>query len=426
LLRRPFLAFMILVVVPCAAAMLLTGRAAEEAAAALRRSADALVARMVLATVEADLDLLAQDLATGALPYPEPDPDLPAVRRALAGDTAVAAYWGAEGAELEVVFADGAESAPAEVTILRSIGRLEPHSASQVARATGYRAAVYLDGRLWGDAPSLEAPPALDEASLAAGSGPEGTILPVSPAGVLLSRPSQAGESTRLAALVSPGRAAPPAVEFRVAVVLGLLILFSTLAAWIQLAAPQGRPRRQAWTVVALALVPALTSAQFLVHISRGFEATATQALARDLTRGLAVARVRHSASSMADLRELTGFHATLVQRGGIEETTFESNPMEIEDLPSPPRGFTTSGAVETPEGPSLYVAVRTEPDIVLVATAPLPTARIASLGRHCLEIGAGLFVWLLLVGTVASKQSASASALDARGHPEEKPAEVP
>lgn len=282
---------------------------------------------------------------------------------------------------------------------------MEPTAATQVARSTGYRASLYLNGRLWGGTEPPLGPQTLDETLLMELSASHGGIrLPDSDA-VLLATAPQAGTPPALVALVSPRRPAAPAVEGRIVLVLGLLILFSTLAGWIQLArrpSPQTR-RPGPWSIVTLAMVPALTAALFLVHLTRTFETTAADVTAQDLTRGLAVAGAREITASPESMRLITGFHATLVGSGGILGSTFASEPTEVGGLPAPPRSFTISGRVRTPEGPSIYVALRTGRDTVVVATTLLPAVRVAAFRTTCVRMGGGLLAWLILAGGLLS-----------------------
>ncbi len=322
---------------PCAAAMLFAGRSAREAWGDLHRTSHAHVARMVLTTLEQDL--------------------------------------GVAGTEV----------------------------AAEVARSTGYRVSLYRNGRLWGGTEPPPGPQTLDRALLLDLSANRGGIRMPNSDAVLQATAPQEGTPPAMVALASPSRSVAPAVEVRIVMVLGLLILFSALAGWIQFARRPGPQTRRPGpgSIVTLTMVPALTAVLFLVHLTRTFETTAADVSVRDLTRGLAAAGAREVSSSPESVRRITGFHATLVQSGGVMESTFASDPTEVGGLPAPPRSFTISGRVRTPEGPSIYVALRTEGDAVLVATTPLPVARVAAFRTKCLRIGGGLIAWLLLIGGV-------------------------
>ncbi len=400
-LRQPFLRFALAVVLPCAVAMLLADRSARDAWDDLHRTSHAHVGRMVLSSLEQDLGNAVSELAAQATPYLGADPSIPSVQRAMAGDTVAGLTPTEAGAELAVMLGDATAPDTTQVPVRYAVQPLAPAAAVQVARSTGYETSLYLNGRLWGGTQPPPGPERLDEALLIELSMSSGGLrLPDSDA-VLQADSRQAGTPPALVALASPRRPSGPAVELRILLVLGLLILFSSLAGWIQLARPPTSEGRQPGpgSVVTLALVPALTATLFLVHLTRTFEITTTEVTVQDLTRGLAVAGAREMASSPAGVRLITGFQATLVSSGDVLASTFDSDPVELTGLPAPPPSFTTSGTVSTPDGPSMYVALRRERGSVIVATTPIPAARIARFRRACLEIGGALLTWLLLAG---------------------------
>jgi hypothetical protein len=400
-MKRPFLTFALAVVLPCGVVMLLAGGAAGRAWDGLAYASQAQVGRMVLASLEQDMGEAVDVLAARATPYADADPGAPAVQRAMEGDTVAGLTRTDTGAELAVVLGT-APSADGTVPGVRyAAGRLEPTAAAQVGRLTGYEAFLYIRGRLWEAGDGTTAPPRLDEPVLLELSrSPGGVRVPDSHA-VLRAQSPQPGAVPAVVALVTPRQAPPPPVAARVVAVLGLLTLFALLAGWIQLARPPGSGGHKVGpvSVAALSLVPALTAALFLVHLTRTFEAAATSATVGDLTRGLAVASARGVTVSPEAVRLLTGFHATLVQSGEVLRSTYSSDPAGIERLPAPPASFTGSGQVVTPEGPSAYAALRRAADTVTVVTAPLPVARTAGFRGTCLGLGGALLAWLLLTG---------------------------
>jgi len=399
--RRPFLKYALAVVVPCGIALLLAGRSAREAWGDLHLTSHAHVARMTLAALEQDLGEAVDELAAVATPYSGADPSIPAIQRAMAGDTVAGLTPTEGGAELAVMLGDAGAPDTTPVPVRYAVGPLDPSAAIQVGQSTGYRASLYLNGKLWGGTEPPAGPQVLDDALLLeVSASPGGTRIPDSES-VLQATSPIAGTPPALVALASPNRPADPAVELRIVLVLGLLILFSALAGWIQLGRrPQSGSRRPgAGSMVTLAMVPALTAALFLVHLTRTFETTATDVTVRDLSRGLAVSGSRGLTSSPEGVQLITGFHATLVRSGEVLRSTFASDPTEVGGLPAPPRSFTISGPVHTPEGPSVYVALRSDEGAVIVATAQLPAARVARFRAECLRIGGGLLVWLLLAG---------------------------
>ena len=377
--NRSFVSFLLAVIVPCTVAMLLAGEASRRATSQLRATSDEFVSRMALAAVREDLAKQAAEMAADAMPYPDADPERSEVRSALDGDTVVLVHFAGEQAELEVLLGEGA---PGDRSAVREARSFTPSAAGQVGRITGYDVVVDLDGE-----------------GMPRASAEVGSLQPTSS--------------------VRPNAPYPPSVEPRIVVVLALLMLFSVLAGWIQLTpgptGVQGRPR----SVVALALVPALTATMFFVHVDRSFEVSANESLARDLTRGLAVARARGATGAATDVQRLTGFHSTLLRDGAVGETTFDGAPPQLTGIATPPRGFTASGTVQTPEGESRYVALRTEAAVVLVATARAPTAEVGSFRTVCIALGGGLLAWLLLVGAAASRLTREVPSASDRDRPD-------
>jgi hypothetical protein len=395
--KRPFLTFLVGVVVPCGIAMLVTANSASKAWSDLYLTSHTHVGRMVLSAFEEDLASAVSELATEVEPFPDADPSVPAIQRAMTGDTVTGLLRTTEGVELMVTFGDTS-------LVFYGARVIRPTAANQVARASGYEAAMYFNGGFWGGTESFSFPGTLDEAVLLeAASNRGGVRLPGAQA-VLQAASPRAGTPAPLAAMAAPRRPPEPSVERRAILVLALLLVFSCLVGWIQLARPptSENPRRPGpWSIGILALVPALTATLFLVHLTRNFEVAAAEATIRDLTRGLAVAGARGSSESTFAVHSLTGFHSTLVRQGEILETTFASRPTEISGLPAPPPSFTTSGMVATPEGPSLYVALRRGEGTVMIATAPLPAVRVADFRQRCTNIGLALWVWLVLAGAL-------------------------
>jgi len=382
--------------------MIVAGKTAQRAWGDLHLTSHAHVGRMILSAFEQDLGEAVADLAATAEPFAGADPSIPAMQRALAGDTVAALSATPTGAEVAVILPDAEAPDTTAVPVRYAVAPMEADVAAQVARTTGYLGSLYLNGRLWGGSEPPPGPPTLGEAVLLEVSANRGgTRLPGTES-VLQATSPQAGTAPALVALAAPGLPAAPAVGIRFVLVQGLLILFSALAGWIQLARPPNSKtvRPGPWSMVTLALVPALAAALFLVHLTRTFETSATDVTARDLSRGLAVARVRGLTSSPSAVRGLTGFQTTVVRSGEVLESTFPSHPTALAGLPSPPRSFTISGTVDTPEGPSLYVALRRERSAVVIVTTKLPVERVMEFRWRCLVIGLVLLAWLLLAGT--------------------------
>ncbi len=98
--KRGFLAFCTLVVVPCAIASGAAARAADDAWEELAHVSAARIARLALSTLEQDLGAAVDSLLGSADPIPSPDTTIEAVRLALAGDTVSALDPTASGVEV--------------------------------------------------------------------------------------------------------------------------------------------------------------------------------------------------------------------------------------------------------------------------------------------------------------------------------------
>ena len=347
-MKRPFLSFLLVVVRPAGVCMGITYSMAHDAWGAVQRDAHTRVAHMVLATTTAEL------------------------RR--------------KGMEEEATVRDAPPRAP-----------------TMVGRSTGYRTALYLEGRRWTGTDPLAGPERLPE-QVAGQVGPgEGTPVGENPAqGVFLAR--NVGPSPpRLVALAAPRTAAGPLLAPAVLLVMGLLLLFGALTGWIQLAR---RDRHEGGLalggVVAPALVPALATLVFFIHADRSFQESANRMAARDLGRGLAVASAAGVAGNPGDVRSLTGFHATRVRDGRVEASSLRGELAAVAALPAPPPSFTSSGAVLTAHGPSAYVALRLDGETFLVATNLLPENRVAALRKGLFLLGLILAGWWTLAAAGA------------------------
>lgn len=354
--QRSFVGFLLVVVLPAAVCMGIARSWGERAWDATLRSSHAGVARMTLAASW-------QELRDG--PPPEATP---------------------------------AEEGPA------------PQSPQVVGRSTSYRTALYRDRERWTGTRPLPGPDPLPP-GVAEEVGP-GTAVPAGddPAdGVYLARPSD-GEGPRLVALAVPRSPAGGLTATPVLLVMGLLLLFGALTAWIQIARRGLHRRRMVLGgVVGPALLPALATLVFLIHVDRAFQDAAHQAAGRDLGRAMAVVAGVQTAGDPGRVRALTGYHATRVRDGRVQATTLPGDPSAVAELPAPPSSFTASGSVTTVEGPSTYVALRLDAGSFLVATALLPEGRVSELRGSLLLLGLLLAGWWMVA-------AAGAWALSLRG----------
>ncbi len=397
-MRRLYLAYLLAVVLP--AALTIGGGVvlADRAWAGLRRASQARAGRMALTALEQDLEAAVADLTSRAEPIPTPDSTDLLVASALAGDTANVLVPGPEGMEVRVAV----PAAPDDATgTVRAASAPLPSSTAQVGRATGYRTALYLSGQRWDATDPPPGPPQLDAGLLGALAGSPGGV-PFADAeaeGMLLSLTGRAGTAPAFAVLIAAPRPGGTALPPPLLLVMGLLLVFASLAGWIQLTgdARGGRPL----SLLLLSLVPTLTALGFMVHADRLYRDAATDANRRDLTRALAVARVRDVAQEPSAIHGLTGFHAYRVLKGRVVAASLDGPTEAVAALPAPPPSFTSAGSVLTPEGEAAYVALRLSDGGFIVAAVVPTEERMAAFGRISAWAGSVLCGWLLLVAAI-------------------------
>jgi hypothetical protein len=342
--KRSFFGFLLLVVLPAGACMVAAQAVATEAWASLLRESDVRVARMVLAT---------------------------AARERAAGSDA----------------GRGATDAGPEAPL-------------RVGRSTGYRVALYRDGRRWTATEPAPGPGAIPEA-VAARLEP-GAVVPAEGTGVWVAA-RRGAAPVGWTALAARGTPADPLVAPAVGVVMFLLLLFGALTAWIQLARRGLHARTLALGgVVGPALVPGLATLVFLIHVDRAFTEAAPAAVARDVGRAVAVAAAVGIEEDPETVRAVTGVHATRARDGRVVSTTLPGDAAAVAALPTPPASFTSSGRVVTAGGPAAWVALRLDEGEFLAATELLPEQPVARLRRRVFILG-----FLLALGWALASSAA-------------------
>ena len=392
-MKRRFLAFCTLAVVPCGIASGAAARAADDAWEELAHASATRIARLALGTLEQDLGAALDSLLGSADPLPSPDTTIEAVRLAMAGDTVSALDPTASGVELMVLFPD------AEGLLRFANGMLAPGAAVLVGRVARARVGLYVNGELWS---ATDPPPSVEvidrETLLAASRTPGGVR---SEAGSVVAMDPRRGLPAAIAALAQPEGPGEQAIPLAVRLVIGLLLLFSTVAAWILFAKASGSEREPAPSraaLVLLACVPLITLLGMLVHVQRTFDAVARERVSQDLVHTLTVLGTLGIEESPAGARALSGFHAARIERGVVTASTLVGDAAALAALPAPPPSFTTVGAVETGSGRSRYVARRIDRESFMVLLAPIPLARIGALRKRLMLISGMLVGWLLLV----------------------------
>ncbi len=273
---------------------------------------------------------------------------------------------------------------------------------ARAGRSAGYRTALYLDGRRRAGTDPSPGPEVLPpEVASALRPGASLRVGPDPAQGVWVAAEPEEGLPERVA-LAVPGTAVPTLLAGPVILVMGLLLLFGALTGWIQLARRDHGPRLALGGAVGPALVPALATVVFLIHVDRSFQDAARTMASQELNRGLAVAASVSRVGDPGSVRELTGFHAARVRNGRTEASSFPGSVETLAALPVPPPSFTASGAVDTAEGPSVYVALRLEEGAFLVTTSVLPEGRIAELRNRLLLLGMVLAGWWVVASAGA------------------------
>lgn len=397
-MRRPYLLYLAGVVLPAAAVVAAGAALAHGAWNGLDEASRVRVGRMALQALQQDLGASVASLVeAGPWDARAPGPDDPLGRRAAGGDTAQGLAAGPQGMEVRVALP--AREGDPEGTVRFAAAPLPP-SVSQTVRASGMAASLYLGGLRREATDPAPGPEALDDTVLRSLEGAtEGISLPgAERPSTLVALPSGGPGSAAFSVLVAgtgDGTGPPRALLLTVS----LLLAFSVLAGWILLAGNPGGAG--AASVLLLSLVPALTSWAFLAHAHRLFAEAAEEADRRDLTRALAVARLRDVAADPGAVRSLSGFHAWRVEGGRVTASSLAGPADAVAALPSPPPNFTATGEVRTPEGPSTYVALRLGPGAFTVVTTPASRASVGALRRQALTAGAGLLAWLALLSAL-------------------------
>lgn len=284
-------------------------------------------------------------------------------------------------------------------------------STAQVGRASGYRTALYADGRREAATEPPPGPETLAPELLAASSSPGGTTLRVPGTGgteaVLVSGPGRRGSAGTYTVLVAPADPVGTLLPLPLVPVAGLLFLFASLAGWIQLAGTHGG---RAASFLLLSAVPALTAWGLLVESDRLYRHAESEAERRDLSRALAVARLRDVEGEPERVHALTGFHAWRVRGGSVVSASLEGPAGAVAALPAPPPSFTSTGTVATPEGEAAYVALRLPDGGFTVAAARPSPERAHRFRNGAIRAAAALAGWLLLVGVAAGARHRPAS----------------
>lgn len=401
-MKRPYLTYLLTVVVPAVLALVAGWNLARMSWTELGERSGARVGRMVLASFEQKMGQTVDSLAAEAVPLSGPvDRDLPQVTAALTGDTVAGIQLVDGRLELAVFLPD-----PDDANGVRmASGEVDGSVARTVGRTAGFGAAIYLNGSRWSSTQPPLGPDTISPRMISAAAnalpGRGHRLAGYEPAVVLVARDAPSGAAPALTALTQPRNTPDRAVSVEILLVLGLLVLFAVLTGWIQLARPRASHRVSVYSVVALALVPTLTTFGFLSYLDRHFQEAARTTLQRDLGRGLAVADALDVLAGPGAIRAVTGFHAARVAGGAVQATTLPSGAEALAALPAPPASFTSTGSVAMAEGPALYVARRLDRGGMAVATELLPAAMIDGFTYRAFLVGGGLAVWLMLVGMV-------------------------
>lgn len=393
-------------VLPSVAAVAAGVVATQRAWGDMRSASWRWVGTMALNALQEDLVGMVDSLAAAAQPT-QVDPQDPAWERVSRGETVSAMRPRESGAEVIVLTAAAPGDPPGS---LRYAGAPLTEAPLAVARSAGSRLSLYLNGgRVLTTRDSL-GPDTLSRETLVALSAAAHGLDLSGTDGALVALDHPVGLPSSVAVMVAPTTPPAPPVPLPLMLVAGLLFLFAAVAGWIQLGAAgtaDGAGRRG--SILLVSLVPVLTALGFLVQSDRLFQDAARSGTTRDLTRALAVASARGVAHSPELIRELTGFQATRVRGGQVEETTLDEPLDALASLPAPPPSFTSAGTLATSEGPSLYVALRLPGRGLVVVSALTPDGRVRAFRRALLMVAGGLGAWLLVAGWMAGVGTAPA-----------------
>lgn len=400
-MKRPYLVYLVAVVVPSALTMAAGLRVADTAWGNVRRHSESRAARTALSALQQDLGTLASSLPAEALPTAVEDSSDVLLARALAGERANGLVPTAAGVEVRVALPPLPGDPPG--TVRTASGPL-PTSAIAAGRTAGYRTALYLNGQRWMATPPPPGPERLETSTLRElARSPGGVAVPVDEGEGTLVALDGGGAAPAIAVLVAAPSPAPPALGASLLLVLGLLLTFACLAGWIVLT---GRPRSSGpLTVFLLCLVPALTAWGLLVHQDRVYRGVVEDAEKRDLARALAVARTHGAVEDPAVVHALTGFHAYRVREGVVEAAsrTHDAEASAVMALRAPPPSFTSTGRLRMPGGGPLYVALRLPGGAFLAAVSPSDDTFRKEHAARVRALAMGLAGWLLLVGAVVA-----------------------
>lgn len=390
-MKRPFATFLLAVLAPClgAATLVLWWAAAESAA--LDTTSHVRAARLVLGALERELDeasdLLAQEAAQLTVERGDP-----AATRALAGDTVTRLRSAPGGVEIEVVLPDG------QGGLRGGSAPFTGDAVSRAARLARVRAAPFLSGRRWPGWQGEGLPDSIPwEFLLRLAS--EG-VAEAGDRGAFAATDPDLGLATYAGALT--GRV--PILPRGFVAVVGLLFLVAVVAARLRLVprARDGGAPPAARHLVPLAVVPAIAFAVLALEADQRHRQIVQGGAAADLTRALAVAATEGMTSDVDRVAEVTGYATTLVEAGRPVASTAADGGAAVAGVPPPPPSFTSAGRVETPAGPATYVALAVRPSGFLVATAPVPEARLRAFRWKVLLLGLAVAAWLVGAAFVA------------------------
>lgn len=398
-MRHRYSAYLFLAVLPSVAAVVAGGIVSRHAWAELRTASWSWLGTVALNALQEDLADAVDSLAAAALPTPV-NPDDPARERVSHGDTVSGLRPRGSGAEVMVLAGPRPGDPPGS---LRYASAPLPAAPLAVAQAAASRLTVYLNGRrVLATRDSLGPDTLPRQTLLALSAAPGGLALTGERGGAMVALDHPPGLPPSVVVMVGPIHLPGPALPLSLLLVTGLLFLFAGLVGWIPFRAPKEGAEGRRWSMLVVTLVPVLTALGFLVQTDRLFHDAARTEATNDLTRTLAVASARKVGGSPARIRELTGFHATRVREGQIEETTLPARPAELAALSPPSPSFTSSGAVDTPEGPSFFVAHQIEEGAFVVVSARRADHRTRAFRRTMLTVAGGLVAWLLIAGWMA------------------------
>ncbi len=348
---RPILRFLLWVALPAPLVLGVLWASVDRVQEDQHRLGMERLGRAAAMLFQQDLGRATVALSRIAEPWPEADPEDPAVQAAAAGDTLSGMATSSDGVRISLVMPDlDAPPSPdgtSSVAVKRAVGRLRSKIIEDFRGLTGLGSAFYLNGA-WAAGDSL-APAALPgdwlahvennggfaEFDLAGGHA---FLLPAAD-------PDAPNASAASAALLLLEREPPRGPIGPFAVAIPILLLLASIGVVIRALSPTSGPGpapKMAMAGLTALLVTVVGCGGWAA--SRGIEASKGTSI-RELSRAGALMHAYNRLEDPETGAALTGHRAIFINNAGTVHTSDGSQPpIGVESLPSPPPAFPAAG----------------------------------------------------------------------------------